>query len=118
MFSHLIHQERMVQLNPRIERVRMTGGPTQSEVWMQMYADAGNLPLEVVETRQSGCRAAALCAAVGAGEYAGFAEAIAAAPPKLRCYYPATAAHRRLRAQQARYLAVARALSEVTDANH
>lgn len=118
VFSHLIHQERMVQLNPRIERVRMTGGPTQSEVWMQMYADAGNLPLEVVETRQSGCRAAALCAAVGAGEYAGFAEAIAAAPPKLRCYYPATAAHRRLRAQQARYLAVAQALSEVTDANH
>ncbi|RTF29571.1 carbohydrate kinase, partial [Serratia marcescens] len=58
-----------------------------------------------------------LCAAVGAGEYAGFAEAIAAAPPKLRCYYPATAAHRRLRAQQARYLAVAQALSEVTDAN-
>ncbi|RTF66947.1 carbohydrate kinase, partial [Serratia marcescens] len=55
--------------------------------------------------------------AVGAGEYAGFAEAIAAAPPKLRCYYPATAAHRRLRAQQARYLAVAQALSEVTDAN-
>ena len=49
-------------------------------VWMQMYADAGNLPLEVVETRQSGCRATALCAAVGAGEYAGFAEAIAAAP--------------------------------------
>ncbi|MBE4972074.1 carbohydrate kinase [Serratia ureilytica] len=117
VFSHLIHQERMVQLNPRIERVRMTGGPTQSEVWMQMYADAGNLPLEVVATRQSGCRAAALCAAVGAGEYAGFAEAIAAAPPKLRCYYPATAAHRRLRAQQARYLAVAQALSEVTDAN-
>uniref|UniRef100_UPI00202111D7 FGGY-family carbohydrate kinase n=1 Tax=Serratia marcescens TaxID=615 RepID=UPI00202111D7 len=60
VFSHLIHQERMVQLNPRIERVRMTGGPTQSEVWMPMYADAGNLPLGGVETRPGGRRAAAL----------------------------------------------------------
>ncbi|CAI2473712.1 FGGY-family carbohydrate kinase [Serratia ficaria] len=118
VFSHLIHQDRLLQLNPRVERVRMTGGPTQSEVWMQIYADAGNLPLEVVETRQSGCRAAALCAAVGAGEYAGFSEALEAAPPRLRRYFPEPAANRRLRAQMARYLAVAQALNEVNYANH
>ena len=106
MFSHLIHQERMVQLNPRIERVRMTGRPTQSEVWMQMYADAGNLPLEVVETRQSGCRAAALCAAVGAGSTPGSPKR---SPPRRpaalllsRDRRPSAPAR-----QQARYLAVA-----------
>ena len=43
-----------------------------------MYADAANLPLEVVDIEQAGCRAAALCAAAGSGAYANFSEAIAA----------------------------------------
>lgn len=118
VFSHLVHQDRMLALNAQVERIRMTGGPTQSAVWMQMFADAGNLPLEVVDVQQSGCRAAAICAAVGAGEYAGFAEAARAVQPQLHTYLPEVAANRRLRDQQARYLDVARALSEVKHASH
>ena len=83
---------------------------------MQMYADAGNLPLEVVETRQSGCRAAALCAAVGARvrRVRGSDRRRAAQTALLlsRDRRPSAPAR-----QQARYLAVAQALSEVTDAN-
>lgn len=118
VFSHLIHQDRLVALNPRVERIRMTGGPTQSAIWMQMFANAGNLPLEVVKVQQSGCRAAALCAAVGAGEYASFSEAVQVVQPELHTYFPDATANRRLRERFASYLAIAQALSEVNNAIH
>ncbi|TKI04977.1 FGGY-family carbohydrate kinase [Martelella alba] len=113
VFSHLVHQDRILKLNPKIARIRITGGPTHSAVWMQMFADAGNLPLDVVDIQQSGCRAAALCAAVGQGYYADFAQAIAATQPYVRTYLPQKDAHFRLRRQMARFLDTAKALSEV-----
>lgn len=113
VFSHLLHQDRILQLNPQVQRIRITGGPTHSPVWMQMFADAGNLPLDVVDIQQSGCRAAALCAAVGRGFYADFAEAIAASKPYVRTYFPQQANHRQLRRQMLHYLDTAKALSEV-----
>ncbi|WP_431225689.1 FGGY-family carbohydrate kinase [Serratia sp. L9] len=113
VFSHLLHQDRVLQLNPNVERIRITGGPTHSLAWMQMFADAGNLPLEVVDIQQCGCRAAALCAAVGAGYYANFSEAMAATQPAVRTFVPQQASHQNLRQQMTRYLHVAEALSEV-----
>ena len=119
VFSHLVHQDRLVALNPRVERIRMTGGPTQSDVWMQMFANAGNLPLEVVNIQQSGCRAAAICAAVGAGEYSSFTEAVLVIQPEVHTYYPDAAANRRLRDRFAGYLNIAQALNEANQhANH
>lgn len=68
-------------LDDTIDCIRFTGGPTHSAIWMQMFCDASNLPLEIVDIQQSGCRAAALCAAVGSHYYHGFEEAIRACPP-------------------------------------
>lgn len=118
VFSHLVHQDRLLALNPNVERIRMTGGPTQSGVWMQMFANAGNLPLEVVNIQQSGCRAAAICAAVGAGEYASFTEAVQVIQPELHTYFPDPAANRRLRDRFASYLNTAKTLSEANHAHH
>ncbi|MGL4861325.1 MAG: FGGY-family carbohydrate kinase [Enterobacteriaceae bacterium] len=113
LFSHLLHQDRLLQLNQRVECIRISGGPTQSAAWMQMFADGSNLPLEVIESQQSGCRAAALCAAVGAGEYYDFAEAMEATLPATRLFEPRPQQHDELRQQMARYLQVAQALGEV-----
>jgi L-xylulokinase len=113
VFSHLLHQDRILKLNPHVERIRITGGPTHSEPWMQMFADGGNIPLEVVDIQQCGCRAAALCAAVGAGYYADFSEAMAATQPAVRTFIPQSASNQNLRQQMARYINVAEALSEV-----
>lgn len=118
VFSHLIHQDRLLALNPQVERIRMTGGPTHSAIWMQMFANGGHLPLEVVNIQQSGCRAAAICAAVGTGEYASFTEAVQVIQPELHTYLPDMAANRRLREQFANYLNIAQALSEANHANH
>ncbi|MFS8252534.1 hypothetical protein ACHK7U_02140, partial [Staphylococcus hominis] len=78
---------------------------------MQMFCDASNLPLEVVDVQQSGCQAAALCAAVGSGYYSGFDTAIASSTPKITAYQPNPIAHQQLRDKFARFKAVADALS-------
>jgi L-xylulokinase len=85
VFSHLLHQDRVQDLGTGSDFIRFTGGPTHSDIWMQMFCDASNLPLEIVDVKQSGCRAAAICAAVGAGEYSDFQTAMKhCQPPTLR----------------------------------
>ncbi|HEC8326834.1 TPA: carbohydrate kinase [Providencia rettgeri] len=111
VFSHLLHQDRIVGLDNATESIRFTGGPTQSPLWMQMFCDASNLPLDVVNVQQSGCQAAALCAAVGSGYYSGFDEAIAASTPKITTYQPNALGHQQLRDKFTRFKAVADALS-------
>ena len=112
VFSHLLHQDRIVGIDNNTKAIRFTGGPTQSPLWMQMFCDASNLPLEVVDVQQSGCQAAALCAAVGTGYYAGFDVAIAASTPKIIRYQPNEIAHQQLRKKFARFKSVADALSQ------
>ena len=111
VFSHLLHQDRIVGLDNATESIRFTGGPTQSPLWMQMFCDASNLPLDVVNVQQSGCQAAALCAAVGSGYYSGFDAAIAASTPKITTYQPNALGHQQLRDKFTRFKAVADALS-------
>lgn len=111
VFSHLVHQDRIISLNPAIEKIRFTGGPSRSRQWTQMYADAANLPLEVVDIEQAGCRAAALCAATGAGVYSSFSEAMAQTQPAVVVFEPDEQRHQHLREGYARYLNVAHALS-------
>ena len=59
VFSHLLHQDRIIGIENSTQSIRFTGGPTQSEQWMQMFCDASNIPLDIVDVQQSGCRAAA-----------------------------------------------------------
>ncbi|MTC26758.1 FGGY-family carbohydrate kinase [Providencia alcalifaciens] len=112
VFSHLLHQDRIVGIDNCTQAIRFTGGPTNSALWMQMFCDASNLPLEVVDVQQSGCQAAALCAAVGSGYYTGFDAAISSSTPKITAYQPRQAAHLQLRDKFARFKAVADALSQ------
>lgn len=113
VFSHLLHQDRMLQLNGATQTLRFTGGPTHSRIWMQMFCDASNLPLEIVDVEQSGCRAAAMCAAVGCGEYPGFEAAINATLPPVIRLEPDAAKHRMLRKRFAQFRRVADALSAI-----
>ncbi|ELU1435617.1 carbohydrate kinase [Providencia rettgeri] len=111
VFSHLLHQDRIVGLDNTTESIRFTGGPTHSPLWMQMFCDASNLPLDVVNIQQSGCQAAALCAAVGTGYYSGFDVAISASTAKMTTYQPNAVGHQQLRDKFARFKSVADALS-------
>jgi xylulokinase len=57
-----------------IEQVRILGGATKSELWNQMQADVYNRPVETLKMTDAALMGAALCAAVGIGEFPGIAE--------------------------------------------
>lgn len=115
VFSHLLHQEKLLQLSGGTQTIRFTGGPTHSRIWMQIFCDASNLPLEIVDAKQSGCRAAAMCAAVGIGEYQGFEQAMKTTLPTVIRLEPDSEKHRVLRCRFERFRRVADALSAVAD---
>ncbi len=113
VFSHLLHQDKLLQLGGETGVIRFTGGPTHSRIWMQMFCDASNLPLEIVDVDQSGCRAAAMCAAVGTGDYSCFMQAIKATLPPVIRLEPNAVKHHMLRSRFERFKSVAKALSTV-----
>lgn len=55
--------------------VRLSGGVLQSEVWLQLFADALGRPIETPDTDEVAARGVAMVAAVGAGLYKTFEEA-------------------------------------------
>ncbi len=76
VFSHKHHIERLMNFRDKPDVIRCTGGATQSNVWMQMFADAIGIPMEVPAGTQLGALGAAMAASVCAEEYADFAEAV------------------------------------------
>jgi L-xylulokinase len=113
VFAHLNHQDKILQLNPNAKTIRFTGGPTKSEPWMKLFTDASGLPVEVVNVQQSGCRAAALCAAVGYGSYKDFSEAIRATMPSVTRFEPDLAHHDKLRTKFERFNDINKSLADV-----
>lgn len=108
-FSHLSHLETLRAAGARLESARLSGGAARSPVWAQIFADALDLPVEVLEGEEFGARGAAICAGVSVGAYASLAEAARAAAPA-RSYRPDPAATARYRAAYAVYLELAEAM--------
>ena len=69
VFSHRWHMERLLQFRPPPERIRLSGGAARSEVWVQMFADILQTPVEVPSGTELGAFGAAIGAAVAAGCY-------------------------------------------------
>lgn len=61
-----------------LERIRAIGGGAQSQLWLQMLADATGLPVERSLTVEASALGAGIVAAVGAGWFADFSTAASA----------------------------------------
>ena len=80
LFAHKVHIDKLYRVregqSPR--RLLLTGGPSRSKVWMQQFADLAGLPLiRLAGTSESGCKGAAMAAAVGVGLFENLREAMA-----------------------------------------
>jgi L-xylulokinase len=76
VFSHLNHIEKLYKFRGgRPESVRIAGGVANSRVWVQMFADVLQLPVEVSDVGELGTLGAALCAGVASGACASLEEA-------------------------------------------
>ena len=87
-FSHRRHLENLLRFRARPQRIRLAGGAARSAVWVQLFADVLQCPIEVVPTKELGAQGCAMAAAVAAGLYADPAEAIARMVPPVRTVWP------------------------------
>lgn len=69
VFSHLMHIERLLDFADRFQTVRISGGATESKVWVQIFADVLQLPIEVSAAKELGTLGAAMCVGVATGDY-------------------------------------------------
>jgi len=69
VFSHLTHIDRLCSYLDRPEKVRISGGATESKVWVQIFADVLQMPIEVSAAKELGTLGASMCVAVMAGDY-------------------------------------------------
>jgi len=110
-FAQHSHLERILALSGRDRLLRLTGGPARSEVWMQMVADISEMPVEVMQVKESGCLGAAIAAAVGSGTYTSFLDAMAAMCPSGTRMEPDGSAASRYREKYAYFRELARAIN-------
>lgn len=69
VFSHMMHIEKLLQFRDKPETVRISGGATKSKIWVQIFADVLQLPIEVSAARELGTLGSAMCVGVAAGDY-------------------------------------------------
>ena len=76
VFSHKTHVERLLAHRAAAQAARIAGGAAKSSVWVQMFADVLQLPIECTASEELGAMGAAICAGVGVGLFGSFEEAV------------------------------------------
>lgn len=76
VFSHKTHVDRLLRHRGRAQAARIAGGAAKSDVWVQMFADILQLPIELTACEELGAMGAALCAGVGVELFGSFEEAV------------------------------------------
>jgi L-xylulokinase len=74
-FSHRSHIDKLLAARTHPQAIRMAGGAVRSRVWVQMFADVLQLPIEIIATEELGALGAAMAAAVAVGHFADYVEA-------------------------------------------
>ena len=75
--GHRYHMENLKKSGILRDTVRMTGGATRSNEWMQIFADVFGLPIELPNGHSAGALGAAICAGTAAGLYESIEQACA-----------------------------------------
>ena len=56
--------------------IRISGGAARSRVWVEIFADVFQIPVEVSAGKELGTMGAAMCAGIAAGAYRDFPQAV------------------------------------------
>ncbi len=76
-FCHRFHYERLLATrNDKPERIRLAGGAANSPMWVQMFADVMQLPVQTVPADETGALGCAIAGAVATGTYPDLQSAI------------------------------------------
>lgn len=77
VFCHKYHIEKLLKFREPPKTIRMAGGVAKSKVWVQMFADILQVPIEVAKSQELGALGSAICAGVATETYPSFDEASA-----------------------------------------
>jgi L-xylulokinase len=88
IFAHKIHIEKLLAFRDPPHAIRLTGGAARSTVWVQMFADVLQLPIEITAGTELGTLGAAICAGVAIRQFASFEHAVASMVHVARTYTP------------------------------
>lgn len=76
VFSHYTHVRKLLANRERPASIRLSGGAANSEVWVQIFADVLQIPVDVVGDKELGCQGACMAAGIAAGIYKDYPDAI------------------------------------------
>lgn len=76
VFSHLTHVKKLLRNREIPKSIRLSGGAANSEVWVQIFADALQIPIDTIEEKELGAQGAAIAAGIAAGVYKDYKEAV------------------------------------------
>jgi len=78
VFGHRTHVDRLLKYRDMPERIRLTGGAVRSDVWVQIFADIFQVPVEIPKGTELGALGAAIAAGVAAGCFESYDAAVGA----------------------------------------
>jgi L-xylulokinase len=113
IFGHRFHVNRLLKYRSMPDAIRFTGGAARSKVWVQMFADIFQVPVEIPEGTELGALGAAILAAVASGCYDSFDAAVDAMVHFSRVQEPDPSKKELYDAKYARYNKVIEALDGV-----
>ncbi len=87
-FSHKQHFEGLLTHRTKPPYIRIGGGAAQSDVWMQLFADVMELPVQVAEGKELGALGCAIAAAVCCGAYPDYKTAAQNMTKIRKCFRP------------------------------
>ena len=112
IFSHNYHLQRLYKFRSKPEVIRLTGGAARSAVWVQMFADIFQVPVEIPDGSELGALGAAIAAAVACGLYPSYEAAVAAMTRVARRHEPNPALRDVYALRYAKYLKAVEALKD------
>jgi L-xylulokinase len=113
VFGHKAHVDRLMQSRQLTGPIRLTGGAARSEVWVQIFADVFQTPVEIPSGTELGALGAAICASVAAGCHADYYQAVEAMVKLSRVQQPNTSNAKVYAEKYERYQEVLTALDPV-----
>lgn len=78
VFTHMLEIKDLLKNRERPKKIRVSGGAAHSEVRMQMFADALQIPLQIIPEGELGNLGVAISSAVASGVYGSIREAVKA----------------------------------------
>ena len=88
VFSHVTHVKKLLKNREVPASIRLSGGAANSDVWVQIFADALQIPIDVIEDKEIGAQGAAMAAGIAAGIYKDYQDAVSRTVKITKTIYP------------------------------